>query len=796
MSDVLDKKMMESIDSYSSRVVTLNNFVEHVRLRPGMWIGPRHARGLLNMIREVFQNSIDQLVDPTSPCDIITVSYNAITNVTIIEDNGLGIPFNDIVRIFNQERTSKNYVKKPYEYSSGLNGVGAKVTNALSQYFIVESYHYSGKAKRAEFHDGILIGDVEDIPNTDKKQGTKIEFRPSYEIMGDIDLPADAVLHLIRLILSLTPLGSRIDYTHTESNGSIYHELMVNEDGILTDLISKMKSPIIKPIIVHQDNGTMKLDIAFCWDSDALKESEIENITAFSNMCPTSKGTHVEGFISGVTQWFTKYMNNIFLGQKSKLNVISADIRIGLCAMISVAHLEPDFTGQSKDELSNPDMKPFVISNIQIGLDEWSKSSPNDLQRLCKFFKEIAEIRQKSDNEKVKLSKTISTNVLTGMPDKFVKPTSNAKGAEYEFIIVEGDSAGGTAKSGRMNALQGILPIRGKIINPFTCSFQRLMENEEVCAIITIITNGELKGNITLTQLRNYPLEKIKWKKIIFMADADPDGSHIAALLIRLFITIFPQLVADGRIFRALPPLFGISVSKKMKYFTEYIDFIKFRQKVFNEKYSVCNINNEKYSNAKILNILMENDEYTFEVNKIANRYAINPLVLEIIVLSFMKNETLKEMKYHLNEKFRFLDVKQDKNKIITVEGLVEDKYNIFFVTEKFSNETKNIQEYLNPAIALNYTHFIINNSVMSLYQMMNIFENISLGSLQRYKGLGEMDATKLGESTLLPDSNRILYQYTTDNVMEEIKTIRVYESDKKKFLSMLGNVKRSDLMA
>lgn len=518
-NDKLSKEMKESIDSYGSRIKTLKDFVTAVRLRPGMYIGPISNDGFLNMMREIFQNSVDQMVDALSPCDWFSFFYDERTMEVQVQDNGSGFPFDDIIRMLTTQHTSKNFSKEKGDFSSGLNGVGAKVVNALSSSFIVESYHYSGKAVRIEFEKGYpKTKEPVPIPNKDFKQGSKVTFIPDTEILGDLSLEWKTVYRLIKHIMSLTPIGCRMEFTAIDINGKRFSETIINKDGIITDLIMKVKHPIIKPIVVSMNDGIRKIDCAFCYDSgDEINGPEdVENVTSFSNFCPTKGGTHIDGCIDGITRWFTQYMNNIYLAnQKSKvkLKIVSADIKSGLNIMISAAHLEPVFTGQAKEILSNSDMLGFCKEIVMKGLDDWSKANPQDLAKLSRFFKDIAEVRQKSEASKAKIVTKYQQNVLTGLPSKYIRPL----GKEHvELIIVEGDSAKGTVELGRDPQTQGIFPIRGKIINAFKTTKANFFANEEVQGITRIILGTDYKRNFD-------PIKDTKVEKVIFMTDADVD---------------------------------------------------------------------------------------------------------------------------------------------------------------------------------------------------------------------------------------------------------------------------------
>ncbi len=517
MAVELTKEQKEAIKNYGDEIKELKDFQTAVRTRPGMYIGPIGNPGLLNCCREIYQNAIDQIVDQLGPANWFSFSYDERTLEVTCEDNGRGIPFDNMIKLFTKAHVGKNFERKPGEYPAGMNGVGAKVVNALSTIMIVESYRYDGTAMKLEFHKGYPTskGPIP-IPNKSKKQGTKIYFIPDPEIMGEMNLGWKSIYRLLKVTMGMTPIGSKLDFSAIDINGKKHEEKIVNTDGILTDLIIKVKSPIIKPITIFGDDGYHKLNLAFCYDagdSNSDGPEPIEQVTSFSNFCPTVKGTHIDGVLEGIRRWFSQYMNNIYLAnQKGKTKVTFVDINNGLNVMIDAAHIDPLFTGQAKEILSNEDMVGYCKEVVMKGLDEWSKANPQDLQKISKFFKEIAELRMKNEGARAKIVTKYHSNVLSGLPAKYKKPTGKK---DIELIIVEGDSAMGTVMEGRDSAKQGIFPIRGKIINAFTNPKHKVFENEEIQAITKIITGGEYK--------RNFDVKDAKVSKILFMADADVD---------------------------------------------------------------------------------------------------------------------------------------------------------------------------------------------------------------------------------------------------------------------------------
>lgn len=773
----MTNKNIDNIKNYANEIVTLESFVEAVRQMPGMYIGPLSNAGFLNMFREIFQNSLDELIKAAinlSPCNFIRVTYDESSNTVIVEDNGRGIPFGHIIRIFTSEHTSSNYKKNKGEYSSGRHGVGSKVVNALATEFIVESY-ILGEARRVEFRDMIPWEFGEKvIPNTENKQGTRITFRPCYDVMGKINITVTDIIAYIKTIFPLTPVNSKMHFTGIHKDGTVYEEDIINADGIISYLIMSTTSPIIKPIVLFNDTGEMKAEIAFTYDSNDL---QAEHIVSFSNYCPTVSGTHVDGFIEGVCKFFREYMNKIYLsGNKNKkLSVVSNDIKTGLKAVVNVCHLEPNFTGQAKEILSNEDMFYFVRDLMVSSLDEWTKNNPNDLQKICKYLKDIAEIRLSADKEKVKLTSKYNS-VLTGLPQKYIKPLTK-KGVE--LIIVEGDSAGGGYRNER-HETQGILPIRGKMPNAFTTTKEKFLANEEVKAILTILGTG---------YGRNCNPANSNVEKIILTPDADADGAHIRTLLLGLFLIHLTPLIEAGMVYAAVPPLFTIQKGNKNIYFVDRLDFVEYVQKLFSKQNTISTIKGVKLSDKEIISIIYNNGDYTYDMDVVSNRFAIDINLLETILIN--KNASIESLRDIIKQQYRFLDITK-KNNTYILEGLLNSKYQTVFFNDQFMTD---INKLYNTYIKNNqYMYYNINGEIKSLYNMMSLFQSTTPSGLTRNKGLGEMNPEQLAESTLYPSDNRVLIKYTMESASNEIERLKYLESNKSEFIKNI-KVSRTELI-
>lgn len=774
----LSQEMIDNIKNYSGEITTLEDFVAGVRQNIGMYIGSKGNKGFINMIREILQNSIDEMMKKSSPCDFVKISFDERTNWVIVEDNGRGIPFDDMIRIFQSEHTSSNYTKKKGEYSSGLHGVGAKVTNALSKTFIVESY-VLGEARRVEFSDGhpTKKGIVK-IPNKDNKQGSIIQFQPAYDVLGDLSVAWKEVYDLVTLILPLANIGAKIQFNAIDLNGEKYSELLVNQDGILTYLIKNVESPLVKPIPIYVDTGEMRMDLVFTFDSADMTLDV--SIVAFANCCPTSAGTHIEGFKKGISTFFTNYMNKIYLatadkgkGKKKPITITPNDVRTGLKAILSVYHLEPVFNGQAKEILANEEMAPFVRDEIIKGLDEWAKQNPSDLQKLCKYFKEVAQLRMNADKEKVKLNNKYSKS-LSGLPTKYVAPSSKD---HIELWICEGDSAAGTMRNHRAPN-QGYFPVRGKIPNALKNPPVKFLANAEISGIINIIDAGYGKS---------FDINKVKWDKIILGVDADADGDHIASLFEIFFMIYMPGLIEAGKVYKSVPPLYGVPMGKKMKFLKDKMEFVEYVQNAFSAKYTVTKVDGTKITKSELSKILYNNSDYTYEVEKVANGYSTDPFLLESVLM--LRNLPVKEMKTKLKKLFRFIDVKQAGDSIV-VSGSHDKKFQTVILNQKLINHCQNILPYFDSNKDL---VFKINGQDMSLYELMHLFDQ-STPNMSRFKGLGEMTGDRLYESTLNPE-NRLLVRYTIEDIKKDMEKIRYYHDNKDMLLNDV-QVTRFDLLS
>jgi DNA gyrase/topoisomerase IV subunit B len=330
-----------------------------------------------------------------------------------------------------------------------------------------------------------------------------------------------------------------------------------------------------------------------------------------------------------------------------------------------------------------------------------------------------------------------------------------------------------------------LFPIRGKISNAFQKSKAAFFANEEVQGINQIILGKDYHKGFTI--------DEVKVSKVIFMADADVDGAHISALLERMFVMYYPQMIMAGMVYKAIPPLFSIKQGKRNKFFTEQIDIVKYIQKEFLDRYNITTMKKEPLSNRDVTSFFIKNADYIYYLSQVANTYSVEPYLLEMVLNNFVANKhklNFEKLKKDVRATYRFMDVTKEHGTII-VSGTI-DKSNLIIFSDKFINDCRTILNIIENNKELYYK---INGQPQSIYQIMTLYEKTQPSSIQRYKGLGEMDDVDLAQSTLYPGSDRTLIRYTMEDAKETLEAIREYESDSKKILTLVKNVNRNDLL-
>ena len=551
---------------YSASNITVLEGLEAVRVRPAMYIGDVNERGLHHLVYEVVDNSIDEAL--AGFCSKIDVHINEDNSITV-EDNGRGIP----VDMHEKEHRSAlevvmtvlhaggKFNKNSYKVSGGLHGVGVSCVNALSDHMIVNVYR-DGKVYQQEYSKGKPLYAVKEVGVTDKR-GTKITFHPDGTIFTVTEYKYDTLLDRMRELAYLNK-GIEINITDLRE---------MKEDGVtplradhfysekgLRDFISYLDENREKlmpdAIYIEGERKGIPIEIAMQYNTGYS-----ENLHSYVNNINTHEGgTHLAGFRSGLTRTLKAYADRSGLLQKAKVEITGDDFREGLTAIISVKVAEPQFEGQTKTKLGNAEVRGAVDEAVSEMLENYLEEHPTEAHTIVDKVILAARARQaaRKAREMVQRSNVFSS---AGMPGKLADCQSNDP-AECEIFFVEGDSAGGSAKQGRDRRFQAILPLRGKILNVEKVMRHRAFESEAIRDIYTAL--GVTVGTPEDPQALN--LSKLRYHKVIIMTDADVDGAHIDTLMLTFFFRSMPELIENGYVYLATPPLYLVKKGNKQVY--------------------------------------------------------------------------------------------------------------------------------------------------------------------------------------------------------------------------------------
>ena len=545
--------------------------MEHVRVRPSMYIGDVGVRGLHHLVYEVLDNSIDEAL--AGYCDTISVIINPDNSVTV-EDNGRGIP----VDLHKKEGVSAlevvmtkigaggKFDKGSYKVSGGLHGVGVSVVNALSTHLRATVYR-EGKVWEQEYERGVALYPVKEVGTSDKR-GTKVTFLPDTEIFQQtIEFNYDILANRIRELAFLNK-GIHITLTDLRSKdeqGNPITQTFFSERGLeeFIQYLDGNRPPIIKKIIsMEGEKNDIPVEVAMVYN-----DSFNENLHSYVNNINTHEGgTHLQGFRMGLTRTLKNYadksglLEKVNKDKKNPLEISGDDFREGLTAIISVKVAEPQFEGQTKTKLGNREVTAAVSQAVSDMLESYLEENPEDAKMIVNkvILAAQARLAAKKAREAVQRKSPMGG---AGLPGKLAD-CQDKNPANCELFLVEGDSAGGTAKQGRDQKFQAILPLRGKILNVEKAMQHRVLDNEEIKNIYTAL--GVTIG--TEEDAKALNISKLRYHKIIIMCDADVDGSHIATLILTFFFRYMRELIEEGHIYIATPPLYLLKQGKKEQY--------------------------------------------------------------------------------------------------------------------------------------------------------------------------------------------------------------------------------------
>ena len=559
--------------SYSAKNIEVLKGLEPVRLRPGMYIGNTGRSGLNHLIQELIDNSVDEHL--AGYCKNIYVSINEDGSATV-SDDGRGVPV-DIHEtegipaervVYTVLHAGGKFNSSTYKISGGLHGVGSAVVNALSKKLLVEVAR-DGYLYTDSYEYGVPVTEVTpegNLPRTrlkEKRTGTKVTLYPDDTIFETVKFKADAIMQRIKETAYLNP---ELTITfHNKRDGK--EPVVFHQPGGLSAFVEDISEGLThtSPIIaISGEKENITADIVF-----VMTEDGEENIIGFTNNITNPEGgTHVTGFKSGFAKLINSYARNeLGLLKEKDANLSGADIRSGMQAIISVKHPDPQFEGQTKTKLSNTDVTKAVDDIVKEQLTVYFDRNYDVLKDICD---RAVSLSKKKALEKSKINLNKFSFEGNG---KLAKQESNDS-SKCEIFIVEGDSAGGSAKTARNRKYQAILPLRGKILNVEKKTVAKVLENAEIKALINAFGCGFMQG-----YGNDFDINKLNYDKIIIMTDADVDGAHIATLLLTFFYRFYPDLINEGHIYIAIPPLYRVGEGKHMQYLYSDEELNRYRKK-------------------------------------------------------------------------------------------------------------------------------------------------------------------------------------------------------------------------
>ncbi|MCZ6160533.1 DNA topoisomerase (ATP-hydrolyzing) subunit B [Campylobacter ureolyticus] len=747
------------VEHYGAGNIKVLKGLEAVRKRPGMYIGDTNIGGLHHLIYEVVDNSIDEAM--AGFCDDIEVEITNEGSV-IISDNGRGIPV-DIhptekipaaTVVLTVLHAGGKFDKDSYKVSGGLHGVGISVVNALSKKLIL-TIKKDGNVYRQEFAKGIPTTNLEIIKTTNRS-GTTIEFWPDETIFETIEFEKKILMTRFKELAYLNPkivinLKDQRDGTKEKFHfeGGL--------DQFVNDL--NKKDIVAKSVFFSESVEDLEIDFALLYNT-----SYDEKLFSFVNNIKTPEGgTHEAGFRGGLTRAITTYITENASAREKDMKILGEDVREGLIAIVSVKVPEPQFEGQTKGKLGSSYVRPLVQKMVFENLAKYFEENPNEAKAIMAKALMAARGREAAKRARDLTRKKDNFSVGT-LPGKLADCQS--KDPEIsEIYLVEGDSAGGSAKQGRDRVFQAILPLRGKILNVEKARIDRILSSEEIKNMITAFGCGIGE---------EFDIEKLRYHKIIIMTDADVDGSHIQTLLLTFFFRFLKPLVEGGYIYLAQPPLFRYKKGKKEIYLKD--------EKALNEfliETGIEGVNFEGIGNKDLISYLKLVARYRSLLNELQKRYSVITAIRYMIenedLAGYENNKIYEILKNYLESKgYNILNAYVNENSVqiyVQTESGLEE---IVIDDNLFENYI--FEEAIYVYRQISQREFNFGRDFIEVLD--EIEKNAKKGAyIQRYKGLGEMNPEQLWETTMSPE-NRNLFQIKIEDAQSASDTFNLFMGD------------------
>ena len=772
-----DKKNQE----YDASSITALEGLEAVRLRPAMYIGSTGDIGLHHLVYEVVDNSVDEAL--AGYCDTIEVAIHIDNSITVI-DNGRGIP-TDIHKKFGHSaaevvltvlHAGGKFDSNSYKVSGGLHGVGVSCVNFLSEWFKVEIWR-DGKTHEMEFAAGVTVAPLKQTGKTTKR-GTKITFKPDSTIFEVLEYSFEKLSERLREKAFLNK-GIRIFIKDERGDEEKSHEFYY-KGGIAEFVkhLNKNKTPVHdEPLYFEMISDELSIEVAMQYN-----DSYDEKVFSFANNINTvDGGTHLSGFRGAITRTINAYAESSGLTKNFKTALSGDDVREGLVAIISVKIPQPQFEGQTKGKLNSP-VKGAVESFLNEKFGEYFEQNPNIAKKIVGKAVDAARAREAAR----KAREIVRKSVLGGstLPGKLAD-CQEKDPALSEIYLVEGDSAGGSAKQGRNRKNQAVLPLKGKILNVEKARFDKMLGHSEIKALITALGTGIGKDD--------FDVAKLRYHKICLMVDADVDGSHIRTLLLTFFYRQMPELVEQGYIYLAQPPLYKVKRGKKEEYIKDEKQMFRYMMRMATNDLTVAAVNGKVFEGREISKALEQTTEFKRYFEKFARRLGNDNEFLTALLEAFVGADGILTTK---GVKLR--QVFEQEDLMAQVEGKIAAAG---FKTELMSDEEHGLSEigitYPNGQTMIfdwekaSYVEFqkaidlkkSLDNSFPAPFTLGDNGKSETINSredllekvlamakkdltLQRYKGLGEMNPEQLWETTMDPEK-RTLLQVRIEDAIE-----------------------------
>jgi DNA gyrase subunit B len=757
---------MEAADkTYDADKIKVLEGLAGVRKRPSMYIGNVDSEGLHRLVYEVVDNSVDEAL--AGYCDHITVSVHSDNSVTV-EDNGRGIPVGihktekipAVEVVMTKLHSGGKFDHDSYKVSGGLHGVGVSVVNALSS-FLEAEIRSGEKVYYQSYKRGKSTCVLKVIGKT-KRRGTKIHFRADSEIFKTVDFSFDVISQRLRELAFLNK-GLKIVFEdeRTDKKKEYYYK-----GGIVSfvEYLNKGRSPVNKkPIYMEAEKQGVSMEVAIQYN-----DTYVEKIISFANNINTQEGgSHVVGFKSALTRTINHYASNSNLPKSLQEKLSGDDVREGLTAVISIKLRSPQFEGQTKTKLGNSEVKGLVEALVNEKLGNFLEENPSVARKIVTKVVEAARAREAGKRAR-DIARKKGVLVESALPGKLAD-CQETNPARRELFIVEGDSAGGSAKQGRDRRFQAVLPLKGKIINVEKARFDKMLKSQEIKTMITALGTGVGR--------EEYSIEKLRYYKIIVMTDADVDGSHIRTLILTFFYRMMTDLIESGYLYIAQPPLFKVGKGKDAVYIKDESELDEFLMKlVCRDKKIVGNKGRVLLEKDGLYKFLGKLIDYNKLINRLGRR-GFDRGLIELLIQNDVNNRDFLQDKERMTDlKDRLLlqgyDVcvlfRDEEHNIYGLEiGIgeikgVKIKLGWKLISSADFQKATLLWKEIYPSDKPPFKVYHDGRDSVSIqdkdslisYLLEHAKKNLSI---QRYKGLGEMNPDQLWETTMDPQKRTLL---------------------------------------